>query len=111
VEQLERLDELMRQGETKAGGVVLSETGRDELGWTEAEAFEVLRGLGFAPANRPGPGEPTAWRRRTIHAAPERPAAAQPLSPFAALAALQAQPAAPIHRPRKRRRKAGQRPA
>ncbi|HEX2800510.1 MAG TPA: phosphonate-binding protein, partial [Phenylobacterium sp.] len=107
VEQLERLDELMREGEKKAGGIVLSEAGREELGWTEAETFEVLRGLGFAPANRPKAGEPTAWRRRAVHA--EGPAPSKPHSPFAALAALQAQPPPPIHRPRKRRGNSGQR--
>jgi ATP-dependent RNA helicase SUPV3L1/SUV3 len=106
VEQLERLDELMREGEKKAGGIILSETGRDELGWTEAEAFEVLRGLGFAPANRPGPGEPTAWRRRAVRIV-EPATRATPHSPFAALAVLNAQPGPPVQRLRKRRRRAG----
>jgi ATP-dependent RNA helicase SUPV3L1/SUV3 len=105
VEQLERLDDLLRAGEKKAGGQVLSEPARDELGWSQAEAAEILRGLGFAPTNRPKAGEPTAWRRRAIHDAPEPPKPA-PHSPFAALAALKARPA-PARRPR-RRRKAGQ---
>jgi ATP-dependent RNA helicase SUPV3L1/SUV3 len=104
VEQLERLDELMRDGVKQAGGVLLSEPGRDELGWSEAEAAEILRGLGFAPANRPKAGEPIAWRRRALHDAPAaRKASAAPQSPFAALANLKVQPA-PERRPHRRRK-------
>jgi ATP-dependent RNA helicase SUPV3L1/SUV3 len=107
VEQLELLDELMRTGERQGGGTILSEEARSKLGWSEAEAGEILRGLGFAPANRPKAGEPVAWRRR--NAREEKPSTTQPLrpsSPFAALAALQAQPepAAITRRPRRRRR-------
>jgi ATP-dependent RNA helicase SUPV3L1/SUV3 len=103
VEQLERLDELMRAGVKQSGGVVLAEQAREELGWSEAQAAEILRGLGFAPANRPKAGEPIAWRRRAAHAAPEPHKAAAPHSPFAALAALKDQPA-PARRPRRRRK-------
>jgi ATP-dependent RNA helicase SUPV3L1/SUV3 len=105
VEQLERLDELLRAAPKANGGVVLSDQAREELGWSEAEAKAILRGLGFAPAVKPKPGEPMAWRRRGERTAapPARPA---PHSPFAALAALQAQPApaARARRPRRRRR-------
>ena len=100
VEQLERLDVLLRAGpRPEGGGVVLSDQAREELGWSGAQANAVLRGLGFAPA---GKGEPVVWRRRTARAAPP-PAKAPAHSPFAALAALQ--PAAPRKR-RPRRRKA-----
>ncbi|MDB5448706.1 MAG: superfamily and helicase, partial [Phenylobacterium sp.] len=64
VDQLERLDELLRGATRQGGGVLLSGQAREALGWSEAEAEEILRGLGFAPANRPRAGEPIAWRRR-----------------------------------------------
>jgi ATP-dependent RNA helicase SUPV3L1/SUV3 len=107
VEQLERLDELMRAAPRAGGGVVLSDQAREELGWSEAEAKQILRGLGFAPASKPKAGEPLAWRRRSER---PQPMAAKPTphSPFAALAALQAQPAPAkrdrMGRPRRRRR-------
>jgi ATP-dependent RNA helicase SUPV3L1/SUV3 len=107
VEQLERLDELLRGGVKQAGGTLLSDQAREELGWSEAEAHDILRGLGFAPANRPTAGEAIAWRRRGERArAQPKPAEARPHSPFAALAALQAPPAAPpaARRPRRRRK-------
>jgi ATP-dependent RNA helicase SUPV3L1/SUV3 len=108
VEQLERLDELLRAGARLGGGTVLSDAAREELGWSAVEAEAILRGLGFAPANRPKAGEPTAWRRRgeRSRAAPD-PAQPRPHSPFAALAALQTQPlpaAPPARRPRRRRK-------
>jgi ATP-dependent RNA helicase SUPV3L1/SUV3 len=105
VEQLERLDELLRAAPKANGGVVLSEQAREELGWSEAEAKAILRGLGFAPAIKPKVGQPLTWRRRAEpRAEPARRPA--PHSPFAALAALQAQPAPPARarRPRRRRR-------
>ncbi|HEV2530810.1 MAG TPA: phosphonate-binding protein, partial [Phenylobacterium sp.] len=102
VEQLERLDELLRAAPRAGGGVLFSDQARDELGWSETQARQILRGLGFAPAARPQPGQPLAWRRRR-----ERPAepAAPPKrhSPFAALAALKDQPA-PARRVRRRRK-------
>jgi ATP-dependent RNA helicase SUPV3L1/SUV3 len=107
VEQLERLDELLRGGVRHGAGVLLSDQAREELGWSEAEAHDILRGLGFAPANRPKAGEPIAWRRRGERAPTQpRTAAPRPHSPFAALAALQtASPAAPpARRPRRRRK-------
>jgi ATP-dependent RNA helicase SUPV3L1/SUV3 len=103
VEELERLDELLREGPKQAGGSVLSDQAREELGWSEAEAREILRGLGFAPTSKPKEGQPLAWRRRAEKPAPV--AAPRPHSPFAALAALAAQPAAAPARRRPRRRK------
>jgi ATP-dependent RNA helicase SUPV3L1/SUV3 len=105
VEQLERLDELMRAGVKQGGGIVLSEQAREELGWSPTETEALLRGLGFAPANRPKAGEPIAWRRRGEKRveAPVRPASAH--SPFAALAALKDQsPPARRRRPRRKRK-------
>jgi ATP-dependent RNA helicase SUPV3L1/SUV3 len=101
VEQLERLDELLRSGVKQGGGVVLSEQAREELGWDEAQAAAILRGLGFAPASKPKAGEPIAWRRR-VEREPSA-AAPRPHSPFAALAALKEAPA-PKRRPRRRRK-------
>lgn len=106
VEQLERLDELMRAGARQGGGIVLSDQAREELGWSPAEAETILRGLGFAPANRAKGGEAVAWRRRGEKAA-SAPARPVPIhSPFAALAALKDQPP-PARRRRPRRRKKG----
>jgi ATP-dependent RNA helicase SUPV3L1/SUV3 len=104
VEQLERLDDLMRAGVKQSGGVILAEQARDGLGWSEPQAVEILRGLGFAPANRPKAGEPIAWRRRAAQEGKTEPRKAiAPHSPFAALAALKDQPA-PARRPRRRRK-------
>ncbi|MDB5463332.1 MAG: superfamily and helicase [Phenylobacterium sp.] len=105
VEQLERLDELMRAGARQGGGVVFSDQAREELGWNVEDAREILKGLGFAAIRRPG--ETLAWRRRFERefAVVHRPILA-PHSPFAALAALKGEPA-PARRPR-RRRKSGQ---
>ena len=97
VEQLERLDELLRGAAKQGDGVLFSDQAREELGWSEAEASAVMRGLGFSAAR----GETQVWRRRP--AAVPKPKAGEQVtaSPFAALAALQ--PAAP---PRRRRRRA-----
>jgi ATP-dependent RNA helicase SUPV3L1/SUV3 len=101
LEQLEALDELLRAGPKQGGGTVLSDQARETLGWSAADAEAILRGLGFAPVGRPKTGEPLAWRRRSepkAAAAPDRPH-----SPFAALAALKAEPP-PKRRPRRRRK-------
>jgi ATP-dependent RNA helicase SUPV3L1/SUV3 len=105
VEQLERLDELLRAAPKANGGVVLSDQAREELGWSEGEATAILRGLGFAPASKPKAGQPMAWRRRAERR-PEPPRRPAPHSPFAALAVLHAAPAPPARarRPRRRRR-------
>ena len=102
VDQLERLDDLLRGGVKQGGGVVLSDEAWTGLGWTDLQAQEILKGLGFAAVRRPG--EPTAWRRRAERefAVEHRPLVS-PSSPFAALAALQGQ-TPPARRPRRRRR-------
>ena len=104
VEQLERLDDLLRAGVRHGGGVVFSDQAREDLGWSPDVAREILKGLGFAAIRRAD--QPTAWRRRAERdfAVEHRPIA--PHHPFAALAALKGDPA-PVRRPRRRRR-AGQ---
>jgi ATP-dependent RNA helicase SUPV3L1/SUV3 len=104
VEQLERLDELLREAPKQAGGTVLTDKAREELGWSDADAKDILRGLGFAPAHRPKAGEPLAWRRRSEPAPAGLAEPARPHSPFAALAALKAQDASPPARRRRRRK-------
>ncbi len=98
VEQLERLDELLRAGFKPGVGVILSNEARDALGWTVAEAGVLMRALGFTPAART---DPVAWRRRSDKPA-EAPSLPPPNSPFAALAGFKA---APPRRKRPRRRK------
>ncbi len=104
VDQLERLDEVLRSGTKQGGGVVLSDAAREALGWNEEQTREILKGLGFVAIKRPG--EPVAWRRRAERefAVEHRPILV-PNSPFAALAALKGE-APPARRPRRRRRAA-----
>jgi ATP-dependent RNA helicase SUPV3L1/SUV3 len=90
VEQLERLDELLRGAARQGGGVLFSDQAREELGWSESDARAVLRALGFAPVGR---GYTDVWRRRAEPKPPRKTAAAKAgapvaASPFAALAAL-----------------------
>ena len=99
-EALERLDGLLRAGPKKHGGQVLTAEALAALGWDEAQAWAVMRGLGFTPSVKPKAGEPVAWRRRK--AALQDPAATA--SPFAALAALKAPPPVPARPARRRRR-------
>jgi ATP-dependent RNA helicase SUPV3L1/SUV3 len=108
VEQLERLDELLRAGAKQHGGMVLSDQAREDLGWRDDEARTILKGLGFAAVKHPG--EAVTWRRRGERefAVEHRPIIA-PNSPFAALAALQGEPA-PVRRRGRRRRAAQGRP-
>jgi ATP-dependent RNA helicase SUPV3L1/SUV3 len=109
VEQLERLDDLLRAGVKQGGGVVFSDQAREELGWSPDEAREILKGLGYAAVKRTG--EAMAWRRRAEREfAVEHRAIPAPHSPFAALAALKGEPA-PARRPRRRRRAAQGRPS
>jgi ATP-dependent RNA helicase SUPV3L1/SUV3 len=101
VEMLERLDALLREGQ-RPGGVVLTDAGREALGWTPAEAAAVLRALDYTPALRPKEGDPILWKRRGAQR-PEPKVTARPDSPFAALAKL-TEP--PLRRKKPRRRKA-----
>jgi ATP-dependent RNA helicase SUPV3L1/SUV3 len=103
VDQLERLDELLRAAPHQGEGFAFSDQAREELGWDAATAEAILRALGFAPIRQDGAVQ--AWRRR----APRRETRpAPPHSPFAALAALKPQAAAPARRRRPRRRRQAQ---
>ena len=111
VEQLERLDGLLRANPRPGQGSVLPDQAREELGWSEADTDAILRGLGYAPTGKPAPGELLVWRRRagsTARQAPVRPP--PPNSPFAALAGFTAPPPlAPSKRKRRPRHRGGQR--
>jgi ATP-dependent RNA helicase SUPV3L1/SUV3 len=80
---------------------VLTDTAREALGWTPAEAAAVLRALDYTPAIRPKEGDPILWKRRGAQR-PEPKVTARPDSPFAALAKL-TEP--PPRRKKPRRRK------
>jgi ATP-dependent RNA helicase SUPV3L1/SUV3 len=105
VEALEALDAALRAAPRQAGGSALGDEALTALGWTTAEAGQILRALGFAPVRKAKPGEPALWRRRQPHKA--EAAKAHPLakaSPFAALATLTSKPA-PAARDRRRPRR------
>jgi ATP-dependent RNA helicase SUPV3L1/SUV3 len=106
VEALERLDALLRAAPRQGGGVLLSEQAVDELGWTMAEASQIMRGLGFVPAGRKGAEGPAPWRmiRRGLDKKAAAPSKAPAHSPFAALAALKPAPPRRRRRPRKQAR-------
>jgi ATP-dependent RNA helicase SUPV3L1/SUV3 len=110
VEALERLDGLLRAGPERNGGQVLTQETIAALGWSEADARAVMRGLDFAPI---GKGETAAWRRRKRpHAGPEpRPPEVSPFAALAALKPLAAEPQGRQLRPRRRRRKRAARPS
>ena len=92
VETVERLAVLRAEGRGR-----LSDAALAELGWTEAQAKEILAAL--RPSRRQQPDRPG-----------KPPVTPRPDSPFAVLADL-ARPAAPARRkPRKPRRKAAARP-
>jgi ATP-dependent RNA helicase SUPV3L1/SUV3 len=91
VETLERLHGLLRANPAPKGGSSLPPAALESLGWSEVEAAEILRGLGFAPAGKAKAGEPVVWRLRRTRRAP--PSAKPPAaSPFQALAALKPRP-------------------
>jgi ATP-dependent RNA helicase SUPV3L1/SUV3 len=102
VEALERLDAHLRAAPTQAGAVTLTPAALADLGWEESLARAVLKGLGFAPARKTAPGEPSLWRLRRdkADAPPISVPRAAVATPFAALAALRA--TAP-RKPRRRR--------
>jgi ATP-dependent RNA helicase SUPV3L1/SUV3 len=107
VEALEALDAALRAAPRQAGGSALSEDAIAALGWTPDEAARILRGLGYAPAKKPVPGEPALWRRRQPR--PAETAAPPKASPFAALAALTPAPRPPARAKRRRPRRPRQR--
>jgi ATP-dependent RNA helicase SUPV3L1/SUV3 len=98
--KLERLDDLLRRAPRRRGAPVLTDSARESLGWTSAEAIQILRGLDFKPLRGVDTGEPTAWRRPQ----PERleaPTEAKSSSQFAVLQTLRVSPA---RKSRQRRR-------
>jgi len=93
VDSLERLSESLWANAAN-GGVCLSDEAREALGWTEAQAGQILRGLGFTPVRKPAAGEPIVWRRRRAKpSAPEATITPSSASPFAALDVLRPRPA------------------
>jgi ATP-dependent RNA helicase SUPV3L1/SUV3 len=101
-DQLESLDGLLREAPHTGGGVALTEVLIAPLGWSLETATAVLRGLGYAPVRGKDKDAPKVWRRRS--SGPAGPIS-RPDSPFAALAALRAQPAPERRRKKKRVRK------
>jgi ATP-dependent RNA helicase SUPV3L1/SUV3 len=101
VEALERLDSLIREAPRQSGGALLAHAALEPLGWTPQEGAAVLRGLGYTPAAKPDETGGRVWRRRRPRPPEAQRPAPAPHSPFAALAALQPQPAVD---PAKRRR-------
>jgi len=104
VEQLMRLDALLRSAAKQGGGVLFSDQAREELGWSEADARGLLRALGYVPV---GWAPTQVWRRRAEPKAarPGRPAPGG--SPFAALASLSPPPRRRRRRPSRRKRDLG----
>jgi ATP-dependent RNA helicase SUPV3L1/SUV3 len=102
---LEALDTLVHGARREAGGVWLSDAALADMGAPESQVRRLLKALGYTPARRASPGEPTLWRRR---GEATRPPAPEPVrdTPFAALAALQPQPASPRRRRRRPRKPA-----
>jgi ATP-dependent RNA helicase SUPV3L1/SUV3 len=98
VTALEALDERLRAARRPDGVSILSEADRTALGWSEADANAILRGLGFVPATVDGVA---GWKRRRSRSLPAA-APVDPASPFAALAVLKT---APERRRRRARRK------
>src|SRR5208283_1484861 len=100
VEQLEQLDAILRAAPHRDGGAALADAARAGLGWSDDQAAQILRGLGFIRVRAATPDAPAAWRRRS----PRRAAVDQPAaSPFAALATLTPAPATPRRRARNRK--------
>ena len=104
VEQLERLDELLRAAPRQGQAVVLSDQAIEALGWTAAQTGELMRALGFTPAaGKAKASDPVAWRLKRERSEPKAGPSAPAHSPFAALAALKPSPPR-RRRPRKRAR-------
>jgi ATP-dependent RNA helicase SUPV3L1/SUV3 len=97
VDALERLDALLRAAPRQGGSSVLSAQAIEELGWTDAQARDVMRALGYAPARRTDSDQAVPWRLRRERPSAEPDRHPPEHSPFAALAALKPRP------PRRRR--------
>ncbi len=106
VDALERLDELLRSAPRQGGASVLADQAIEELGWTSAEAGEVMRALGFVPVGHPAAGQAGAWRQRRDRSEPEARSPKTAGSPFAALAALKPAPPRRHRRPPRKRARA-----
>ena len=106
VGELEHLDELLRAAPRQGSEVVFTDAARATLGWSPEIARALMKSLGFVPTARAKPGEAQSWRRRPPRPARHEPAPHNPASPFAALAALKAEPAATPPRRRRRARPA-----
>lgn len=106
VEALERLDAFLRAAPRQAGAAVLADEAIAQLGWSSAQAREVMRALGYAQAGGPQADAPMAWRRRPARGAVEATGKPPEHSPFAALAALKPRPPRRRRPARKRARQA-----
>jgi ATP-dependent RNA helicase SUPV3L1/SUV3 len=99
---LERFDGLLRAGSERHPVVPLAPKLVDELGWTLAQAEQILRSLGFVRVRKADAEGVTLWRRRPM-------AIPAPARQSAALGALAGLPraksvATPEHRTPRRRR-------
>jgi len=104
---LERLDELLRAGAERPAVVALKPSVVDELGWTLAQAEQILRALGFVRVRKADADGASLWRRRpmAIHAdARSAPA-------FAATGQPRERTVAAADRRATRRRRSRRRPA
>jgi len=103
VQQLERLDAIVRGAPRANGGAVLSDQALEPLGWPAEAVGPILRALGYAPTRRKSDDSPAVWRRRA--AKPAAAPAGRPDSPFAALAVLAAPARQSRPKPRRPRRR------
>ena len=78
---LERLDALSRVEPERAGAIELTAEFAAGLGWTLAQAEQILRGLGFQRVRGRDSSEPGLWRRRSMAMrTPPRGAAGPPVA-------------------------------
>jgi ATP-dependent RNA helicase SUPV3L1/SUV3 len=77
---LERLDALARAGPERFGAVELTVELAAGLGWTLAQAEQILRALGFVRVRKSDSPEPGLWRRRSMAMRAPRGPAAPPVA-------------------------------